>query len=97
MRDKDARGIVAELAPIAARFIACRVENPRSHSGESLAEEIRAVAPGVECLAIDRFADAHCAALAWKEPVVAAGSLFLVGEALTELGLAEPAAERSSQ
>jgi dihydrofolate synthase/folylpolyglutamate synthase len=97
MRDKDARGIIAELAPIAARFIACRVDNPRSHSSGSLAAEIGAIAPSLECMAASEVADAHQIAIGFEEPVIATGSLFLVGEALVALGLAEPAPERSTQ
>jgi dihydrofolate synthase / folylpolyglutamate synthase len=97
MRDKDAQGIAAELAAVAARFITCRVENPRSHTADSLAAEIRATAPEIECIAADRIADAHRIALTFANPIVAAGSLFLVGEALAALGLAEAVSERSSQ
>jgi dihydrofolate synthase/folylpolyglutamate synthase len=97
MRDKDVRGVCAALAPIAARVYAVRVDNPRSCSAEELAGTVRSFAPGVECGEFPSLAPALVAAKKYPERILIAGSLFLVGEALVELALAEAKPERSVQ
>jgi dihydrofolate synthase/folylpolyglutamate synthase len=77
--DKDARGIVAALAPVASDVIATRYQHDRSMQPEALAAIAREfetpveVAPDLD--AADVLARAHHAT------IVIAGSLFLVGEA----------------
>jgi dihydrofolate synthase/folylpolyglutamate synthase len=77
--DKDVRGIVAALSPVASDLIATRYQQDRAMDPEALAAIAREfetpveVAPDLE--AADALARAHHAT------IVIAGSLFLVGEA----------------
>ncbi|MDQ3334351.1 MAG: Mur ligase family protein [Myxococcota bacterium] len=77
--DKDARGIVAELAPVASDVIATRYQHDRAMDPEALATIAREFETPVEVApdlaAADALARAHHAT------IVIAGSLFLVGEA----------------
>ncbi|MEQ1859091.1 MAG: folylpolyglutamate synthase/dihydrofolate synthase family protein [Chthoniobacteraceae bacterium] len=91
MRDKDTRGVCAELTPIAARVFTVRVENARSCT----AEELAAIAQPAQAMPSLAAAIEH--AKTHAEPILIAGSLFLVGEALVALGLAESEGERSEQ
>jgi dihydrofolate synthase/folylpolyglutamate synthase len=93
MRDKDAAGVIAAVAPVASRILAVRVQNPRSHSAEDLAALSRNSAPGVPCEAAASAADALEKALRGADPILVGGSLFLVGEMLCALGLAEDKAQ----
>ncbi len=88
MADKDIAGVCEALAPLAFRICCVPVVNPRSATAEALAEIMRPFAPGIEITTHAGLAAAlECARDA---RVLLAGSLFLVGEALAHLGLAEP-------
>ena len=97
MRDKDVRGVCAALAPIAARVFAVTVKNPRSCAGSELAQAMSEVAPTLEVRAFSNLREALAAAEPHGGIVLIAGSLFLVGEALVALGLAEADLESSAQ
>lgn len=89
MRDKDARGVITALAPLASRILAVHVGNPRAHAAEDLAAIIGKYAPGVPC---EPQPDSTTAILLARKSgglVLVAGSLFLVGEISGTLGLAE--------
>jgi dihydrofolate synthase/folylpolyglutamate synthase len=77
--DKDVRGIVAALAPVASELIATRYAQERALEPEALARIAREFETPVEVApdlaAADALARAHHAT------IVIAGSLFLVGEA----------------
>jgi len=80
MRDKDARGMLTMLAPVAAAFALTEARIARAARAAELAQEAAAVAPDVPRATLpDRDQ-----ALAWaleRSPVVAvAGSIFLVGD-----------------
>jgi len=90
LRDKDAAGIVRALAPLTRRWIVTRVANARSLAAGELADLIRATAPGAEIFRFDSPGVALDAAMKSEGRILAAGSLFLIGELLAHLGLAEP-------
>ncbi len=76
---KDVAGILEILAPLASRIFLCPVDSPRAVSAEELASQLPDDAPAHEVLG--NFRDAFAAAIATENPVLVAGSLFLVGEA----------------
>jgi dihydrofolate synthase/folylpolyglutamate synthase len=86
LADKDAHGIVAELAPIASRFDVTRSTSERAIGvGDLVAIVEREASGGVE--AHGTLADAVDAARAWaseapKRAVVVTGSITLVGDAI---------------
>ncbi|GAB2508448.1 folylpolyglutamate synthase/dihydrofolate synthase family protein [Microbacterium petrolearium] len=85
LADKDAAGIVAQLAPVAAHVFATNPESDRSASPDDLADT--AEAAGLRVTVHPSLADAADAAREWaasapKRGVVVAGSVVLAGEAL---------------
>jgi dihydrofolate synthase / folylpolyglutamate synthase len=68
---KDITGILGILAPLAARILFCPVDTPRAVPADELAA----------CEKHNDFAASFVAAKAHEEPILVAGSLFLVGEA----------------
>jgi dihydrofolate synthase/folylpolyglutamate synthase len=97
MRDKDVSSVCATLAPIAKRFLAVKVGNPRSCSAAELGTIVRKRVPNVACEEHGNLRAALESAERHPERVLICGSLFLVGEALFALGLAEAQPELSSQ
>ena len=85
LRDKDVPGICRALTPLAARVLAVPVRNPRSATLEEVAGALRQVAPETPTLMMSSLAGALEAARTYPEPVLVAGSFFLVGEALATL------------
>ncbi len=87
LRDKDAHGIVAELAPFATQFFVTTSTSERARPVEELAELVEGVAPADT---VFTFSDAELAfasardwaAAAPRRAVVVAGSITLVGEAI---------------
>ncbi len=90
---KDIAGILAILAPLASRIFLCPVDSPRAVTVPELVENLPSDAPPHE--ACETFASAFAAALAHADPVLVAGSLFLVGEARAFLtaGKFQPSAQ----
>lgn len=87
-RDKDAAGILAALAPVAARLILTRAGHPRAADPAALAGLVPAPGPPVTVTG----STAEALALARRPagpPVAVAGSLFVVGEVLAALGGAD--------
>jgi dihydrofolate synthase/folylpolyglutamate synthase len=87
LQDKDAAGIVAELEPIATRFIATQSGSDRAVMADELASLIAEVAPGTAVEESDSLAFALDEARGWaaEQPgraVLVTGSITLVGEAL---------------
>jgi dihydrofolate synthase/folylpolyglutamate synthase len=85
LSDKDAGGIVAELAPLAAHVFATAPESDRANDADALAD--LAEAHGLPVTVHRDLADAADAARAWaaasvRRAVVIAGSVVLAGEAL---------------
>ena len=82
--DKDARGMLAELAPLARRVIATAASNPRALAPGALAAH---APPRVAVETAPSVAEALALAVAPpRHPIICvAGSLFVVGEALRHL------------
>ncbi len=76
---KDITGILEVLAPLAARILLCPVDSPRAVPTDELAACLPPDAPSHEIY--PDFAAAFTAAKAHDDPLLVAGSLFLVGEA----------------
>jgi len=95
--DKDIAGVIAAIAPIAARIICVPVRSPRALSTADLARVVREQAPSVAVTEASSFAAGLAEAEGQSGPILIAGSLFLVGQALVHLGLAEGAQEWSAQ
>ena len=85
LRDKDLPAICRAVAPLAARVLAVPVRSPRSAAPAEIAGALAQIAPGVETRVMESLAEALEAARAHPEPVLVAGSFFLVGEALAAL------------
>jgi dihydrofolate synthase/folylpolyglutamate synthase len=94
VRDKDARGICAELAALAENFAIVPVRSPRAGPVEELLETARAFRPCRVCRSLD---EAIATTSRGEVPALITGSLFLMGEALVSLGLAEGDQEISAQ
>jgi len=90
MADKDWDLMCEILAPLAGRIFCVPVGSERSASPQELCKACRRTNPAVElraCASLDEALQAT-----HDEPfVVVAGSLYLIGEVLEELGLAEEA------
>lgn len=97
MSDKDVPGVCAALAPLAARVFAVQVDNERSCKAGTLAAIAARAMPAAPSHSMPSLTAALAEAETHAEPVLIAGSLFLVGEALVALGLAEDESERSAQ
>jgi dihydrofolate synthase/folylpolyglutamate synthase len=85
MRDKDIPAMLAALAPVAGRFIFTRASTARAADPEEIARHARRIAPGVPCSIAPQPADALEAAWRQSRRIVAAGSIFLLGDVLKEL------------
>ncbi len=77
MRGKDVRGVLAALAGLEPRFVFTRVADPNAHEPEALARAWAAMG-GTGGLTAPTAREAL--AIADGDPVVVAGSLYLVGE-----------------
>jgi len=85
LQDKDARGIVEALAPIATAFYVTASQSDRSIPADELVEIVREVTE--ETTDFDSFEDALTRARDWaaesdRRAVVVTGSITLVGEAI---------------
>ncbi len=85
LQDKNLRGICETLLPIAVRVVAIAVQNPRSSSAREICEVARGIAPDFPINEAGDLQGAIEAAKAFREPILVAGSLFLVGEMLALL------------
>lgn len=76
---KDVAGILEHLAPLASRILTCPVDTPRALPPEEIAACLPDGSPPHECF--PSFSQAFAAAGEHGDPILVAGSLFLVGEA----------------
>ncbi|MES2660202.1 MAG: folylpolyglutamate synthase/dihydrofolate synthase family protein [Verrucomicrobiota bacterium] len=76
---KDIVGILELLAPLASRIFICPVDSPRAVTTDELAGYLPEDSPPHDTF--DSFEKAFTAATSQADPVLIAGSLFLVGEA----------------
>lgn len=86
-RDKDLAGIVAALAPVAARVIAVRARSPRARNAEEVAAAAREAGLAAEVESDVAPGLARASALGGR--VLVCGSLAVVGEAREALALPE--------
>jgi dihydrofolate synthase/folylpolyglutamate synthase len=86
MRDKDVRGMLRVLLPAVDRLIVTRATNARSADPETLAADARAIAPALAIGVVPSPADAIAAAWTASSRVVVAGSIFLLGDVMREIG-----------
>ena len=97
LADKDAAGIAAALAPIASEAICVPVHSPRSLPAADLARIVREGAPALPITIAPDLGTALADAGKKGGRTLLTGSLFLVGDALVRLGLAEGTQEWSAQ
>jgi dihydrofolate synthase/folylpolyglutamate synthase len=89
LADKDAHGIVAELAPVATQFYVTRSTSERAIDVDELTQLVAAVSPIVQGFGYE--SDALAAARAWalegtKRAVLVTGSITLVGDVIKVSG-----------
>jgi dihydrofolate synthase / folylpolyglutamate synthase len=94
LQDKDAAGICAGLAAVAEEFVIVPVRSPRTRPVDELQEIAADWRPSRACASLE---EAMASTRGGAAPALVAGSLFLVGEALVLLGLAEGEQEISAQ
>jgi dihydrofolate synthase/folylpolyglutamate synthase len=80
MRDKDVTGMLGPILPSAAHVICTTAPNPRALQARELVPLVRGLAPrSVSVEAVDDPAAALARAQGLGGPIVAAGSIFLIG------------------
>jgi dihydrofolate synthase/folylpolyglutamate synthase len=94
LRDKDANAICRELAAFAGEFVVVPINNPRNTAPEDLLGIATQWAPAKVCPTLE---EALSTAPTGDIPTLITGSLFLVGETLVTMGLAEASGEISAQ
>ncbi|HVJ46142.1 MAG TPA: folylpolyglutamate synthase/dihydrofolate synthase family protein [Luteolibacter sp.] len=80
---KDIAGILADVAPLASEIFICPVDTPRATPPGEIAAALPEGAPPHSIF--PTFAEAFAAASEKNDPILIAGSLFLVGEARAAL------------
>lgn len=75
------------LLPTASRLVATRATNPRSADPSDLAAAARRIAPALEIAVEPSLSRALDAAWSASPLIVVAGSIFLLGDVMTHLGL----------
>jgi len=93
LADKDWELMAATLAPLGHRFATVRVSSARTLEPTLLVAALQRANPSAQVTAHATVADA-LAAVDTEPRVVVAGSLYLIGEALEQLGLATVPGER---
>jgi dihydrofolate synthase/folylpolyglutamate synthase len=85
MRDKDASGMLEALAGVAGAFVFTRASTPRSADPNDLANRLVRVAPALPATVIEDPRLALTSAWRMAPRVVAAGSIFLLGDLIGAL------------
>lgn len=85
LRDKDVPAICRAVAPLAARAFAVPVRSQRAATPQEVHGSLALVAPEVDARVMSNLAEALESARQFPEPILIAGSFFLVGEALALL------------
>jgi dihydrofolate synthase/folylpolyglutamate synthase len=86
MRDKDAASMLRALAPRASRVIVTRASNPRAADPADLAALARQLSSHVPVETAESPAEALAIAWQYAPDIVVAGSIFLLADAMKELG-----------
>ena len=87
MRDKDIDGMFRILLPAIGAAVMTRASNPRSADPGMLADSARTIAPALPIAIEPSSADALAAAWRMSPRIVVAGSIFLLGDVMRQLGL----------
>jgi dihydrofolate synthase/folylpolyglutamate synthase len=87
MRDKDVTGMFGALLPCVSRLIVTSASNPRSADAAELAARAIAVAPTLDIAVEASLPRALDAGWRTSPRIVVAGSIFLLGDVLRQLGL----------
>jgi dihydrofolate synthase/folylpolyglutamate synthase len=87
MRDKDIDGMFRILLPAIGAAVMTRASNPRSADPAVLADSARTIAPALPIAIEPSSADALAAAWRLSPRIVVAGSIFLLGDVMRQLGL----------
>lgn len=90
MDDKDADGILRALAPAVGHIVLTRASSPRSADPDVLASRVRAIAPAIGATIARSPAAALDAAWRLSPRIIAAGSIFLIGDIMKEIDGAGP-------
>jgi dihydrofolate synthase/folylpolyglutamate synthase len=77
MRDKDVNAMLRVLAPACGRIICTTAPTPRAMPAADLADAARNFVSTVEV--VPDFTEALARSITYRNPVVAAGSIFLIG------------------
>jgi len=85
--DKDARGIISALAPIASRFYVTASQSDRAVDRDALSDLVREIAGDENTITVHSLADALADARGWASEedaraVLVTGSITLIGEAI---------------
>jgi dihydrofolate synthase/folylpolyglutamate synthase len=86
MRDKDVDGMLKVLLPAVGHVVVTRPSNPRAADPEELASRIRALQPALAVEVVVPPAAAVARAADISTLVVVAGSIFLLGDVMQEIG-----------
>ena len=87
MRDKDIDGMFRILLPAIGAAVMTRASNPRSADPATLADSARTIAPALPIAIEPSVTDALAAAWRMSPRIVVAGSIFLLGDVMRQLGL----------
>jgi dihydrofolate synthase/folylpolyglutamate synthase len=85
-RDKDASAMLRALAPAASAFVFTRASTVRGADPQELAADARQIAPAVPSTVAASPRDALAAAWKLSPSIVVAGSIFLIGDVLSDRG-----------
>ena len=85
--DKDARGIISALAPIASRFYVTASQSDRAVDRDALSDLVREIAGDENTVTVHSLPDALADARGWasqddSRAVLVTGSITLIGEAI---------------
>jgi dihydrofolate synthase/folylpolyglutamate synthase len=86
MRDKDVDGMLTVLLPEVARVVVTKPSNPRSADPDELAARIRKLAPSLDVSVVSSPHDAVAVATRSSPLTIVAGSIFLLGDIIHEIG-----------
>jgi len=87
MRDKDIDGMFRVLLPTIGAAVMTRASNPRSADPSALADTARTIAPHLPIAIEPSSMTALAAAWRMSPRIVVAGSIFLLGDVMRQLGL----------
>ncbi len=87
MRDKDVDGMFAALLPTVSALVTTRASNPRAAGPDDLAARARVLAPALPIQVEPLLPRALDAAWRISPRIVVAGSIFLLGDVMQQLGL----------